>query len=245
MLKEILKDLGLTNNEIEVYITLLSKGEISVNEIGMKSSLHRQVCYDALDRLLEKGFVSYIIKDGKKFFKALNPEKILDYLEEKKQKFSDIMPQLTKMMQVQREETEVDIIKGKNVLRTMLNDAIKTLIEHKDVSCVLGVDEEKYLEADKIAIMQYINKLKKYNLKERLLTKESAKTFFKGSQFEYRFIPDEFFNPNSTHIYGNKVSIIIWGRPNYGIIIKSKQIADSYKKYFMMLWNIAKKRKRL
>ena len=85
MLKETLKNLGMTNNEIEIYLTLLNSVELSVNDIGMKSGLHRQVCYDALDRLLEKGFVSYIIKDNKKFFKVLEPEKILDYLDEKKQ----------------------------------------------------------------------------------------------------------------------------------------------------------------
>ena len=72
MIKGTLKNLGLTNNEVEVYLTLLNKGELSVNEIGMKSGLHRQVCYDALDRLLEKGFVSYILKDGKKFREAVN-----------------------------------------------------------------------------------------------------------------------------------------------------------------------------
>ncbi|HIH43380.1 TPA: hypothetical protein HA246_07090 [Candidatus Woesearchaeota archaeon] len=242
MVKEILKNLGLTTNEVEVYLTLLNKGELSVNEIGMKSGLHRQVCYDALDRLLEKGFVSYILKDGKKFFKALTPEKILDYLEEKKQEFANILPQLNKMFLVEKEDTEVDVIKGKNILRTMLNDTIKTLIEKKDTLYVLGVEEEKYLEADRIAIKQYINKLQKYKLKEKLLAKESAKTFFEGSQSEYRLIPDKFFNPNPTHIYGDKVSIIIWGRPNYCIIIKNKQVADSYRKYFQMLWNMAKKR---
>ena len=242
MVKEILKNLGLTTNEVEVYLTLLNKGELSVNEIGMKSGLHRQVCYDALDRLLEKGFVSYILKDGKKFFKALTPEKILDYLEEKKQEFANILPQLNKMFLVEKEDTEVDVIKGKNILRTMLNDTIKTLIEKKDTLYVLGVEEEKYLEADRIAIKQYINKLQKYKLKEKLLAKESAKTFFEGSQSEYRLIPDKFFNPNPTHIYGDKVSIIIWGRQNYCIIIKNKQVEDSYRKYFQMLWNMAKKR---
>ncbi len=245
MIKETLKNLGLTNNEVEVYLTLLNKGELSVNEIGVKSGLHRQVCYDALDRLLEKGFVSYILKDGKKFFKPLTPEKILDYLEEQKQEFANILPQLTKMLQTQKEETEVDVIKGKNILRTMLNDTIKTLMEKKDPLYVLGVEEEKYIEADRIAIKQYIAKMKKHRLKEKLLAKESSKTFFEGSQSEYRLIPDKFFNPNPTHIYGDKVSIIIWGRPNYCIIIKNRQVADSYRKYFQMLWSMAKKRKHL
>jgi sugar-specific transcriptional regulator TrmB len=119
MIKETLRNLGLTQNEVEIYLTLLNSGELSVNEIGSKSGLHRQVCYDALDRLVEKGFVSYIIKDNKKFFKALNPEKILDYLDEQKQEINSILPDLNAMFVTEKEETEVEVIKGKNVLRTI------------------------------------------------------------------------------------------------------------------------------
>ena len=57
MIKETLKDLGMTENEVEIYLTLLNASELSVNAIGSKSGLHRQVCYDALDRLLEKGYL--------------------------------------------------------------------------------------------------------------------------------------------------------------------------------------------
>ena len=61
MIKEALLGLGLTSNETEIYLVLLNWGELSVNEIGSKSGLHRQVCYDALDRLVEKGFISFLI----------------------------------------------------------------------------------------------------------------------------------------------------------------------------------------
>ncbi len=83
MNKEILKELGLTHNEVEVYLTLLRSGSISVNRIAEKSGLHRQAVYDALDRLLEKGFVNYVIKNTKKHFAGINPEKIVEYLREK------------------------------------------------------------------------------------------------------------------------------------------------------------------
>ena len=84
MIKETLSNLGMTKNEIEIYLTLLNAGEMSVNEIATRSGLHRQVCYDGLDRLLDKGFVSYVTRRSKKFFKPLYPDKILDYLEERK-----------------------------------------------------------------------------------------------------------------------------------------------------------------
>ena len=74
--KEILKECGLTNNETGVYLALLQTGSISVNSIAEKSGLHRQAVYDALDRLLEKGFVNFVIKNNKKHFQAIHPEKI-------------------------------------------------------------------------------------------------------------------------------------------------------------------------
>jgi hypothetical protein len=84
----------------------------------------------------------------------------------------------------------------------------------------MGIEETKFIGADEVTIRQYINKIRKNKLKEKLLTKEMATTFFEGSQSEYRFIPDHLFNPNPTHIYGDKIAIIIWGHPVYGIIIK-------------------------
>lgn len=268
MIKETLLKLGLTSNEVEIYLTLLNKGEISVNEIGSSSGLHRQVCYDALDRLLEKGVVSYIIKNNKKFFKALKPDKIIDYLDErkqeieqKKQDINSIMPQLLGMFSTEKEETEVEVIKGKMVLRTVYNDIIRTLKETKKengkemiketkegqrkVMYAMGIEETKFLEFDKIAIEQYINRMRKNRFKEKLLARESAATFFEGSQSEYRLIPNHLFNPNPTHIYGDKVAMIIWGNPVYGIIIRNKQVADANRKYFEMLWKIAKKRRHI
>lgn len=244
MIKEILRKLGMTQNEVEVYLTLLNSGELSVNEIGTKSGLHRQVCYDALDRLLEKGFVSYIIKNNKKFFKPLNPDKIIDYLDEKKLEIDSILPKLNAMFRAEREETEVEVIKGKNVLRTIYNDIFRILKEKKETLYAMGIEETKFLKFDEIAIKQHISKLRKNRLKEKLLSKQSATYFFEGPQSEYRLIPDHLFNPNPTHIYGDKVAIIIWGHPAYGVIIKNKQVADANRKYFQMLWKMAKERKK-
>jgi sugar-specific transcriptional regulator TrmB len=244
MIREVLKKLGLTNNEVEVYITLLSNGEISVYKLASRSGLHRQVCYDALERLLEKGFVSYIIKDNKKYFKPIEPKKIKNYLDEKKEELNLVLPQLEEIFFEKKEETKVEVVKGKLVLRIIYNDIFKTVKNSKGTMYAMGIDEEKFLEFDKIAIKQYIAKMKRSKLKEKLLSKESSKTFFEGPQSEYRLLPDHLFNPNPTHIYGNKVAIILWGNPMHGIIMENDQVADAYRKYFQILWNIAKKRKK-
>ncbi len=249
MIKEALLGLGLTKNEVTIYITLLDKGDLSVNEIGSKAGLHRQVCYDALDRLVEKGFVSFVYMNSKKFFRALNPQKILDYLDEqkakvdrKKETVTAILPELEKIFRLQKKETNVEVIKGSNVLRTIYNDIFQTVRKSKEPLLAMGIEETKFLEFDKIAIKQHIARLRREKLKEKLLSREGATFFFEGNTSEYRFLPDNLFNPNPTHIYGDNVAIIVWGRPVYGIIIRSKEIADANRKYFKVLWKTAKKK---
>lgn len=245
MALQTLKKLGLTTNEVEIYLTLLRHGELSVYELASKSGLHRQVCYDALERLLDKGFVSYILKNNKKYYKPIEPKKIHNYIEEKKEELNDVLPQLEEIFHQPVEDSKVDVVKGKLVLRIIYNDIFKTLQETKGNLCAMGIDEEKFLEFDRVAIKQYITKMQKAKLGEKLLSKESATTFFEGPQSEYRLLPNHLFNPNPTHIYGNKVAIILWGTPMYGIIMESKQVADAYRKYFQILWDMAKERKKI
>jgi hypothetical protein len=90
---------------------------------------------------------------------------------------------------------------------------------------------------------KFISLIEKNNFRERILAREGDIFFVGGKTSEYKFIPREFFNPTATHIAGNMVAIIIWTTPPTGIIIESSEVADSYRKYFNLLWKIAKIRK--
>jgi sugar-specific transcriptional regulator TrmB len=240
-MKDVLKELGLTNNEIEVYLTLLRKGSISVNEIAQRSGLHRQAVYDALDRLLEKGFVSFVIKNSKKYFQGIKPEKISEYLKEKEEKFNSILPELINLTKLPREDTFVEMFKAGKIVKIIYSDILKEFQKNPGDVLISGVDERKFVEEDKIALYQYLKRLQKLGCSERILVKEGDTYFVKGTQTEYRWIPEESFNPTPIYVYGNKFAIIIWGNPNYAIIIENKNLADSYRKQFNMLWKISKK----
>ena len=62
--EEALKGLNLSDKEINVYLSLLMLGQSSVNNIAKKANLNRISTYDLLKALLERGFVSYVIKSG-------------------------------------------------------------------------------------------------------------------------------------------------------------------------------------
>lgn len=240
--KDTLKRLGLTHNEIEIYLALLTSNELSVNELSSKIGFHRRVIYDSIERLLEKGFVSYVLKDKTKIFKPLPPERLLDYLDGIKEEVNSIMPELKTLFLHEKEEMNVEVIKGKRVLRRILLDIFQTIKDEGGELLAMGIDENTFLDFDEIAIKQHIARFKKNKFKEKLLTFKDSNLFYEGEQSSYRFIPKHLFNPNPTHIYGNKIALVIWGNPTYGIIITNSQVADANRKYFNALWEMAEKK---
>ena len=59
---------------------------------------------------------------------------------------------------------------------------------------------------------------------------------------EIRYLPEKYSGPAATNIYGDKVAIILWSKENpLAIVIKNKEIAESYKKFFELMWRISKK----
>ena len=79
----LLNKAGLTEGEGKVYMALLETGQSSITEIVKKSGISTSKSYDVLNRLEEKGLVSHVIIRGVKYFKAANPERLKEILEEK------------------------------------------------------------------------------------------------------------------------------------------------------------------
>ena len=90
-----------------------------------------------------------------------------------------------------------------------------------------------------ILLVMYFRQQK--NVKAKIVVVEGESPI-KTSLNEYRWIPKAYSLPSSTIIYGNKVANLLWGDTPLGIIIKSKEVADSYDSYFKLLWKIGKKK---
>lgn len=59
--------------------------------------------------------------------------------------------------------------------------------------------------------------------------------------FEFRYLPSEFIFPSTTVVYEDKVLLIMWSKQPIAILIRGKEISDSYKQFFEILWKTGKK----
>ena len=242
----VLKKLGLSENEIKIYIYLLKSGESTAYEIGKKTNIYRVHVYDKLEKLMDKGLATHVYKGSKKYFHATPPEKIKYHLDEKRKEFLEkekeivsIIPQLEALVSTQKDNTKVEVFKGIEGIKYFLRDVVKT---RKEV-LITGIDEGRYTESMDIFMKQYFRDIKANNIRERIITikKDDIFTFGKklASTTKYRFLKATQFNPTNTFIYGSKVVLVIWGTPVTSIMIQNSEVAETYRNNFEHLWKVA------
>lgn len=241
-IEETLKEIGLADEEIKVYLAMLKTGSNLASKISVETKINRSHVYQLLERLISKGFVSYVIKENRKYFSAVNPEKIIEIIKEKEQKLKNILPNLLTLASFEKEKPIVEIFEGKAGIKTILNDILKTKKEWlafgssgkgQEVLSFYAEHWEKEREKLKI-ILRGILDSSESGLKR-------GKEIAKRKYTKIKYVKESYSNPSSTWIYGDKLAFIIWGKEHsFAIRIISKEITNNFKKHFEVLWKNAK-----
>jgi len=89
-----LKETGLTRSEAEFYLANLQLGPATAIQLGEHLGHTRQMVYNLLPSLLEKGVVKKTEVGGRRLYEAVSPEILLDRAQEITQNIKDIIPVL-------------------------------------------------------------------------------------------------------------------------------------------------------
>ena len=235
MNKEILKQAGLNMQEIEVYLALVKHGSIAVSKISQITALHRSNLYDTLEKLQNKGLVSHIIKSNIKYYQATKPSRLISYFEERLENVKSIIPELEGLSKLPKEETIVELFRGKEGIKSIFKD----IIDSGDNYCVCGA-AEKFELLFPIYSKQFFRQINEKKIKEKIIFNEGTKIEIETAKGEYKFMSKDYVVPSSFNVYGDKVALFIWSQPMFAILIKSPEIAETYKKYFEFLWGLSK-----
>ncbi|MBW3013285.1 hypothetical protein KY325_04975 [Candidatus Woesearchaeota archaeon] len=238
MYEEQLKELGLTDNEVRIYLALIKHGMMNPYELSDKTGLHRGYIYDSLERLQEKGVVSSVLKANKKYFQATDPANLVEILRIKLETVEKIVPDLKKLMKIEKEDTKIELHKGRFVYRTIIKDILSILKQKQEV-LLLGIDEDILsTEVEPLYLKRYLNFIKSKQIKERIIIKKGAKKV-EHKNLQYKELAAEYIGNTTQIIYNSKVVIFIMGNPYHAITIENKQVADTYRKQFEFFWKIA------
>jgi len=231
---EKLREAGLTGNEAKVYLELSKKGQLTANNIAKNISMDRTLTYTVLNHLIEKGQVSYVIKEGKKYFSCSNPEALLNQIKSKEAIISDLIKELNEIKTEKSQDVEINVYEGKAGIRTFINLALK-----QKNFCAYGSTGKAYYQLYEMSVIA--KQIGKRKIKVRIIGNKKLKGTeafnFENIDYKYWDVDSE----STTTIFGDYIAIQLIKDNPIVIIIKNKQIADSHRNYFEFMWKIAKK----
>jgi sugar-specific transcriptional regulator TrmB len=242
---EILRKIGLSEGEIRIYSALLDAGSSPVRRIHEMTGIERRNIYDILNKLIERGLVTYITEKKKRLFQISHPSSIVGYIEEKKHgldttriEIEGHMPFLIEKFKAKRPEINAEVFRGWDGVKAVWED----MLNYKEV-CWIG--SGRYLPRKLPHFFQNWNRrrirlgVKWINLMRAEIRNEREKPF---QLEEMRFLPPEFSgNPTVIAIFGDKTTNFIFGDEIFAFVIESRKLAENYRRYHKYLWdNVAK-----
>ena len=194
-----------------------------------------------LNRLIEKGLVSFVKEGKRNHYQAADPKHIIEFIDQKKERFEKLLPTLLEKQKLSKQKTDVTTFRGtrgiKELLTILLNAGGK---EHH----VFGRIKESIRVVPGEWWKIYHQKRTDKGIKAKLLFNESLREWTEIANLpgsKIRFTKKGFEPLTETIIRNDKIGIIFWivEKP-MGILIHNRIAAKSYDQFFNLLWKQAK-----
>jgi sugar-specific transcriptional regulator TrmB len=239
---EVLESIGLNKNETSIYLDLVGYPLSGALDISKRTGIHRSNVYDSLRSLIEKGLVKKEILQKKSVFEAVPPSKIKEYFRQKQQELEVILPELKRIPYENNDnENRISITEGKFALR----EAATELLEFNSPILTYGASKENVEAFGEGFLKEFHKKRVKKGIPMKHIYNADTidRINFLNSLplTEARFLNNNYSTNVCTTICGDEVLLFIFGKSIVIITIRNKQIADTYLRYFELLWRAAKK----
>lgn len=244
-----LRKIGLTQGEGRLYDALLELGESTRTELAKKSGISPSKIYDVANRLIEKGIISCVTKNGIIHFAAADPEKLRDFLnhkeqelEKQKQLVEQILPSLLLKYKKTEENVDVEVFYGWEGMKTVFDKIVKSLDEG-DCNYVFGASRGYDSKQADIFFSQYYQKKRKKGFATKVIFNSDLRqnkqriSIFNEKPNEMKFLYQETFT--EINLYKDTVLVIMLLKRPIVLRVKSQDTADSFKKFFDSLWQQA------
>lgn len=239
----ILEELGLTRTEIKTYITLLELGSSTAGKILEKSRLPNSTVHRDLNSLIEKSLISFIKEGKRKVYQATDPEQFFGFIEEKRRRFEELLPELRNKQKSAVKEEYATVHKGirgiKEVYNIMINAKGKeynTFGGGPITSEIMGLSWWLNLHKRRVA-----NKLQSRQVFDESVKRIGGTEIARNPLTRIRYVASEFAQFQETVMVGEFVAIAVFTETPYAFLIKDKHVADSYRKHFEIVWKTARR----
>ena len=229
---EKLKKIGLSGKEAIIYQALAKNGESTANELSKLTSSNRTVTYNILQQLVDKGIISYVNKNKKRYYQISNPKSLLSSVKEKEIVAKDLVDEINNFNVLSKDSKNVEVYEGKEGMKVVFDEIRKS--KNLRVINATGLIFE-YLKYSAGHIVKDIT----LQGNTKVIACQSLKktSLAKFKKIEFKYLPKKDENYATTFIFNNTIVIQVLKNKPFLIKIENKDIFEGYKKNFDLLWN--------
>lgn len=234
MFEKYLEDLGLSEKEAKVYLSLLEVDNDSVLDLAEKTKINRTTIYPVLESLAKKGLISEVKVDKKVRFQAEPPERLETYVERQKivleehaKRLKDVIPQLKSVQRETGERPTVKYFEGREGIISSLEEFFRGKDEGGVSYMVYPKDILDDLFTDKEREKYRASRLNKVIKSKVLYTSEKGERPSDSTGDRIKIDAKKYPITCDINIYNNKVRINTLGKGLSCIYIESQDLADT------------------
>ena len=244
-----LKNLGLNDSEIKVYLATVSIGVPQTSGvIAKRSSMKQSTTTMALKSLMEKGIVSFLDKGTNKYYMCESPEHLIQYIEGKEDDLAilkantlKILPDIKKMVNPNVNiKPNVKVFEGEKGVKKILME----MIDYGSEILAYTSLSKKFEENFEDFWPGYFRKIVAKGRKVRVFVPDSVegKAFKKRDSVENRqtilVSKDEYFFETEKHIVGDYVAhLSMHSDCLIAVLIEDARIASAERTFFNLSWD--------
>ncbi len=240
---KISKQLGLSDEQQQVYLSMLELESVSVRKVAEASGLNRGLVYDTLKELVTIGLVGVRPQGKRDYYFAESPERLFSLLQEKRkglweaqQLAKDVVPELMSLTNSRHGMPIVKYYEDDDGVATILRDVLQTCSQ---------LENPHYYGYSAKPLRDYLYKKFSDYTQKRIDNGITVHVIAAGEGgerdelSERRWIKDDAISSSYMLIYGNKVahiSVTEQGTP-YGVVIEDESVASMQRMLFKQMWS--------
>lgn len=237
---QVLMDIGLHETEVRFYLAALELGQAPMRDIARKAGISRTNAYDVFSRLAAQRLVNEIphASDRSMLIMAEAPERVLEIVEERRQKLEAVMPELLSLHNRTPSKPKVRYYQGLDGIKAVLDQTVacrsKILLGILSMSDLYEAPGREWMDDNVRRRIEADVKLRVV----RSATKD-VHPFWSdnpGDLRVLRYAPDDFSFSMTTYIYDDTVALISSRKENFAMTIESAEFAAMQTGLFETLW---------
>ena len=237
--------LGFSPEEADLYLTGITSGPSSIQELARAINMKRTTVYLYMKGMIDKGIFEIIFEKGKKYYAATQPEGLKDIirkekevLENKEKLLNELLPEIKPLFTKPASLPNLQYFEGESGLWSVIDKIIKS----RETVYAIGSSQQLFATIDRKDFDERFTQRRiKMGVKAFSITDHyypALKKYYANKQYgEYRFIAEKIDNPSFLAIFGDKVALANLQSQMYAIYITNQALADNLRYIFQFIWS--------